>query len=67
MAKDRFCPTINRVELAREPPDRLRRWRGGRRQQSRNSDGRITVVHVEHFVVQGALLDWWLGVKPNKR
>ncbi|MCW2276549.1 hypothetical protein GJ654_20510 [Rhodoblastus acidophilus] len=31
------------------------------------TDGRITVVHVEHFAVQGALLDWWLGVKPNKR
>ena len=31
------------------------------------TDGHLTVVHVEHFKVQGAHLDNWLGVKPDKR
>jgi hypothetical protein len=31
------------------------------------TDGHLTVVHVEHFKVQGAHLDHWLGVKPDKR
>jgi hypothetical protein len=31
------------------------------------SDDKITVVHVEHFASQGALIPNWLGVNPCKR
>jgi hypothetical protein len=31
------------------------------------SDGKITVVHVEHFAAQGHLLDDWLGKNGNER
>lgn len=31
------------------------------------TDDRITVVHVEHFASQGALIPYWLGEKENAR
>ncbi|MFD2642092.1 hypothetical protein [Pseudomonas japonica] len=31
------------------------------------TDGKITVVHVEHFAAQGALIPNWLGEKPHPR
>ncbi len=31
------------------------------------TDNKITVVHVEHFAIQGAHLSNWLGEKPDKR
>jgi hypothetical protein len=31
------------------------------------TDGNLTVVHVEHFAAQGALIPSWLGVTPNDR
>ena len=31
------------------------------------TDGRITVVHVEHFKSQGALLPQWLGEQEHPR
>jgi hypothetical protein len=31
------------------------------------TDGTLTVVHVEHFAAQGALIPRWLGVTPNDR
>ena len=31
------------------------------------TDGIITVVHVEHFASQGALIPNWLGIKEHER
>lgn len=31
------------------------------------TDGRVTVVHVEHFASQGSLLGDWLGTRPHER
>lgn len=31
------------------------------------TDGQITVVHVEHFASQGALIPQWLGERPSPR
>lgn len=31
------------------------------------TDGKVTVVHVEHFASQGALIPQWLGERPHER
>ena len=31
------------------------------------TDGKITIVHVEHFASQGALIPNWLGVNNHER
>jgi hypothetical protein len=31
------------------------------------TDGRVTVVHVEHFASQGPLIGQWLGIRPHPR
>jgi hypothetical protein len=31
------------------------------------TDGRVTVVHVEHFASQGSLIGDWLGMRPHER
>jgi hypothetical protein len=41
-------------------------WRWDERGVS-YSDGRITVVHVEHFASQGALIPQWLGQQTHPR
>jgi len=31
------------------------------------TDGKVMVVHVEHFASQGALIPQWLGLKKHDR
>ncbi|MGP3726377.1 hypothetical protein [Cereibacter sphaeroides] len=48
------------IEAARPGP-----WR--RINDVAYGDGRVTVVHVEHFAAQGALIPQWLGERDHPR
>lgn len=48
----------------------FKKARGGQWQMINDvayTDGKVTVVHVEHFASQGALIPNWLGVNTDKR
>lgn len=59
-----------RLNYVRESLALFRRVRPGRWTELNDvayTDGRITVVHVEHFAAQGALIPNWLGERAHAR
>jgi hypothetical protein len=58
---------LNYVQAARRLFERVRPGPWSRINSVAYTDGAVTVVHVEHFKSQGALLPQWLGEREHSR
>jgi hypothetical protein len=60
----------SKLNYVRESHELYKKARGGAWEWINDvayTDGRVTVVHVEHFASQGALIPQWLGQKGHER